>query len=127
MHENEISDIIIGTCIDIHRELGPGLFESVYEKVLVYELNKKGLKVESQKDIDLVWDGSKMGVGFRADIVVEEKVIVELKAIQTIDPVHKKQLITYLKISGLKLGLLINFNKDFLRDGIIRIVNGLDT
>jgi len=127
MHENEISDIIIGTCIDIHRELGPGLFESVYEKVLVYELNKKGLKVESQKDIDLVWDGSKMGVGFRADIVVEEKVIVELKAIQAIDPVHKKQLITYLKISGLKLGLLINFNKEFLKDGIIRIVNGLDT
>ena len=127
MHENEISDVIIGTCIDIHQKLGPGLLESVYEKILKYELIKKGLVVESQKDIELIWDHNKIGVAFRADIIVEEKVIVELKAVQSIDPVHKKQLLTYLRVTGLKLGLLINFNKDFLRNGVVRIVNGLDT
>jgi GxxExxY protein len=127
MHENEISDIIIGTAIGIHRKLGPGLLESVYEKILYYELTKKGLSVESQKDVDLVWDGVKVGLGFRADLIVENKVLVELKAVQSIEPVYKKQLLTYLIITGLKLGLLINFNESYLKDGISRIVNQLDT
>ena len=127
MHENEISDIIIGSCIDIHRKLGPGLLESVYEKILHYELTKKGLAVECQKDISLVWDRTNVGIGFRADLIVEEKVIVELKAVQSIDPIHKKQPLTYLRVTGIKLGLLINFNKEFLKNGIVRIVNQLDT
>lgn len=109
----------------IHRGMGPGLFESVYEEVLAYELVNQGLEVERQKTIDIEWDGIKLGAGFKADIVVNGKVILELKSVDKIQPVHQKQLQTYLKLTGLKLGLLINFNERLIKDGIQRIVNGL--
>ena len=125
MTENEISGIIVNICFRIHSELGPGLLESVYEEILAYELAKKGLTIEVQKPIIVNWDNRKMSVGFKADIIVENKVIIELKSVKEIDDRNKKQLLTYLKITGLKLGLLINFNEAFLKDGIIRIVNGL--
>ncbi len=125
MNENDIAKIIVNTCYTIHVELGPGLLESVYEEILFYELSSKGLKVDRQKAMPLTWEGIKMEVGFRADLIVENKVIIELKSVESIAPVHSKQLLTYLKITGLKLGLLINFNEKLIEDGIIRIVNNL--
>jgi GxxExxY protein len=125
MNENDISKIIVDCCFKVHKELGPGLLESVYEEVLSYELIKCGLKIERQKGIPVFYDDLKMELGFRADIIVENKVIIELKSIETIAPVHTKQLLTYLKLTGLKLGLLINFNEALLKDGIKRIVNNL--
>ena len=125
MTENEISAIIIDTCFHIHSELGAGLFESVYEEILYYELTNKGLKVERQKGIPVIWKELKMDIGFRADLIVENKVIIEIKSIEQLAPVHKKQLLTYLKITRLKLGLLINFNEALIKDGITRIVNNL--
>ena len=125
MTENELSKIIVNTCYNIHVDLGPGLLESVYEEILFYELTNRGLKVERQKAIPLVWKDIKMKVGFRADLIVENKVVVELKSVETIAPVHPKQLLTYLKITKLKLGLLINFNEKLIKDGITRIVNNL--
>ena len=125
MTENEISRIIVSTCFNIHTELGPGLFESVYEEILFHELKEKGLKVERQKAIPVIWKGLTMKVGFRADLIVEDKVIIELKSVEYIIPVHQKQLLTYLKITNLKLGLLINFNERLLKSGITRIVNNL--
>lgn len=125
MTENEISKIIIHTCYNIHVKLGAGLLESVYEEILFHELIKQNLKVERQKAIPVIWDDLKMEIGFRADLIVENKVIIELKSVETIAPVHHKQLLTYLKITGLKLGLLINFNENLIKDGITRIVNNL--
>ncbi|WP_340114679.1 GxxExxY protein [Maribellus mangrovi] len=125
MTENDIAKIIVNTCYNIHVELGPGLLESVYEEILFYELREKGLKVQRQKGIPLVWKDIKMDIGSRADLIVGEKVIVELKSVETIAPVHAKQLLTYLKITKLKLGLLINFNEKLIKDGITRIVNKL--
>ncbi len=125
MNENDISKIIVDCCFKVHKELGPGLLESVYEEVLSYELIKCGLKIERQKGIPVFYDDLKMELGFRADIIVENKVIIELKSIETIAPVHTKQLLTYLKLTGLKLGLLINFNEALIKDGIKRIVNNL--
>lgn len=125
MTENEISRIIVDCCFKAHNELGPGLLESVYEEVLSYELIKRGLNVERQKGIPVIYENLKMELGFRADIVVENKVIIELKSIDAIAPVHSKQLLTYLKLTGLKLGLLINFNEALIKDGIKRIVNNL--
>ena len=125
MTENDVAKIIVNTCYDIHVVLGPGLLESVYEEILFYELTKKGLVVERQKAIPLIWGETKMEIGFRADLIVEGKVIVELKSVEAIAPVHPKQLLTYLKITGLKLGLLINFNEKLIKDGITRIVNKL--
>lgn len=125
MKENELSKIIVNACYNIHYELGPGLLESVYEEILYFELTKSGLKVERQKAIPLSWKGIKMAIGFRADLIVENKVLVELKSVETIAPVHPKQLLTYLKITGLKLGLLVNFNEKLIKDGITRIVNNL--
>lgn len=125
MTENEISRIIVSTCFNIHTELGPGLFESVYEEILFHELKEKGLKVERQKAIPVIWKGLTMKVAFRADLIVENKVIIELKSVEYIIPVHQKQLLTYLKITNLKLGLLINFNERLLKSGITRIVNNL--
>ena len=117
--------MIVDTCYHIHNELGAGLFESVYEEVLFYELNKRGLLVDKQKPIPVIWKDLKMEVGFRADLLVENKVIIDIKSIDAIAPVHKTQLLTYLKITGLKLGLLINFNEALIKDGISRIVNNL--
>lgn len=125
MHENEIASIVVDTCFKIHSELGPGLFESVYEEIIYYELREAGLRVEKQKSIPVFWKELKMDVGFRADLVIEEKVILEIKSIETIASVHKKQLLTYLKVTGLKLGLLINFNEALIKTGITRIVNKL--
>lgn len=125
MNENVMSKIIVDSCFKIHKELGPGLLESVYEEVLAYELFNCGLKIERQKGIPVVYNNLKMELGFRADLIVENKVIIELKSIEAIAPVHIKQLLTYLKLTGLKLGLLINFNEALLKDGIKRVVNNL--
>jgi GxxExxY protein len=125
MNENEISKILVDCCFKVHIELGPGLLESVYEEVLSYEIIKRGLKLERQKGIPVVYDQIKMELGFRADIIVENKAIIELKSIEAIAPVHAKQLLTYLKLTGLKLGLLVNFNEALIKDGIKRIVNNL--
>ncbi|MEW6606303.1 MAG: GxxExxY protein [bacterium] len=125
MNENELSRIIVDSCLKIHKELGPGLLESVYEEVLFYELTKHNLMCERQVEIPVIYENLKMDIGFRVDIIVERKVIIELKSVENIMPVHKKQLLTYLKLTGMKLGLLINFNVELIKDGITRIVNKL--
>mgnify|MGYP002641362278 CR=1 FL=1 len=126
MHENEISKIVLDLCLKIHMELGPGLFESVYENILSYELNKAGLAFETQVEVPVKYDGKLFEKGFRADIIVAEKVLIELKSIEKLTDVHKKQVLTYLKLTGIKLGLLINFNEKLMRYGFTRIVNNLD-
>lgn len=125
MHENDISYKIRGAAFKTHTELGPGLLESVYEKVLAHELEKAQLSVLTQLPMPVVYDGIKMEHGFRVDLLVEEKVIVEVKSVETLLDVHYKQLLTYLKLSGKKLGLLINFNCSSLKNSIKRIVNNL--
>ena len=125
MTENEISKIIVDKCYHIHVELGPGLLESVYEEILYFELINEGLKVERQKALPVYWKGIIMKIGFRTDLIVENKVIIELKSVEKIAPVHPKQLLTYLKIANMKLGLLINFNEKLIKNGITRIVNNL--
>jgi GxxExxY protein len=124
MTENEIGTIILDAAIYIHRQIGSGLLETVYEAILAKELEKRGLKVERQKPIPIEFDGMKFEEGFRADLVVETKVIVELKSIEKINPAHKKQVLTYLKLTGLKLGYLLNFGEALMKDGITRILNG---
>src|SRR5690606_5998529 len=121
--ENEISKIIVDCCYQIHTKLGPGLLESVYETILCFELIQNGLKVERQKPIPVLWDNLKMDIGFRCDMVVEDIVIVEIKSVEKIAAVHPKQLLTYLRITNKKLGLLINFNEPLIKNGIVRIVN----
>ena len=123
MEINEITSIIIEECIKIHSDLGPGLFESVYEEILYYRLTKRGIHVQKQAAIPVFYEEVKMDVGFRADLIVDNRVIVEIKSIEAIAPVHHKQVLTYLKLTGLKVGLLINFNEALLKDGIKRIVN----
>jgi len=125
MTENELAKVIVNTCYNIHIELGPGLLESVYEEILYFELTSQGYKVEIQKPIPVFWKEIKMDVGFRADLIVENKVVVELKSVELIAPVHPKRLLTYLRLTKLKLGLLINFNEALIKDGITRVVNGL--
>jgi GxxExxY protein len=125
MTENQLATIILDKCFIIHKTLGPGLLESVYEEILVYELRKEGLNVKQQEGFGLEWDGVKMPLAFRADVIVEDKVIIELKATNKMNESFKKTLLTYLKITNKKLGLLINFNEALLKDGITRIVNGL--
>jgi GxxExxY protein len=125
MTENEISKIIVDVAYKVHNKLGPVLLESVYEEILYFEFLKLGLKVQRQKVVPVVWEDIKMELGFRADLIIEDKVIIELKSIENIAPVHPKQLLTYLKITGIKLGLLINFNEALIKDGITRIVNNL--
>ena len=109
----------------IHKILGPWLLESVYEEVLVYELRKPGLDAQRQVAIAINYDGIKIDVGFRADILLEDKLIIELKSVKAIHPVHKKQLLTHLKLAKKKLGLLVNFNVELIKDGITRIANGI--
>ena len=125
MTENELSTQIIDSSLKIHRALGPGLLESVYEEALAYEFTKKNIAYSRQTDIPVIYEGQRLGIGFRADLIIENKVIIELKSVENVQPVHKKQLLTYLKLTGLKLGLLINFNEALIKDGITRIVNGL--
>jgi GxxExxY protein len=126
MTENELAQIVVETSLSIHRRLGPGLLESVYEAILAYELGRQGIYLERQVPIPLIWDGMLVAESFRADIIVECKLILELKSIERVIPVHKKQVITYLRITGLKLGLLLNFGADLMKDGISRLVNGLE-
>jgi GxxExxY protein len=125
MSENQIAKILVDVSYKLHIQLGPGLLESVYETILYYELTQQGLKVERQRPIPVFWNEIKMELGFRADLIIEDKVIVEIKSVEQIAEVHPKQLLTYLKITGLKLGLLINFNEPLIKTGITRIVNNL--
>jgi len=125
MHENEISGIIVDCAFHIHTRLGPGLLESVYEAVLEYELLKRGLNVVTQQPMPVVWENVKLDIGFRADMIVGEKVVIEIKSVEAVAPVHPKQLRTYLRLMDLKLGLLINFNVPLIKDGITRVVNNL--
>lgn len=125
MTENEISKQVVDAAFKIHTTLGPGLLESVYEAVLAYELKQRGLKVVRQKSIPVIYEEVHLEEGFRADLIVEDKVIIELKSVETIAPVHKKQLLTYLRLTNLKLGLLINFGDELIKTGITRVVNGL--
>jgi GxxExxY protein len=125
MTENEIAKIVVDLCVKIHKTLGPGLLESVYEAALVYELKKLGIPVENQIGIPVPYEQINLDIGFRADVIVDNKLIVELKSIENLMPVHKKQLLTYLKLSKMKLGILANFNVDLMKDGIVRIANGL--
>jgi len=123
MKLNQITEAVIGAAITVHRELGPGLLESAYEACLAYELEDRGFFVERQKEIPVVYGGAKLDCGFRADLIVEREVIVELKAKECIHPVDEAQLISYLRLLDFKVGLLINFHVAFLRDGIKRFVN----
>ena len=125
MTENELSKIIIGCAIDVHKILGPGLLESVYEKALVFELNLKGLSVLTQVPIPVIYKEKKLDIGYRVDVLVENKVIVEIKSVENLAPIHFAQTLTYIKLSNIKLGLLINFNTIILKEGIQRIVNSL--
>ncbi len=125
MTENDISRIIVDVSYQIHVELGPGLLESIYEEILYQELKNEGLNVDRQKPLPVIWRGKQLDLNYRTDLIVDNKVIIEIKSVQEIHPVHPKQLLTYLKLSGLKLGLLINFNSPLIKTGITRIVNGL--
>jgi GxxExxY protein len=125
MHENEISYLIRGAVFKVYNELGPGLFESVYEAALSYELKESGLDIKNQVGIPLKYANLSFDVGFRLDILVNDKVIIEVKSVEALADIHHKQLLTYLKLTGKKLGLLINFNTSSISDSIIRIVNDL--
>jgi GxxExxY protein len=125
MDENDLSGRIIGCAMKVHTALGPGLLESVYEACLEYELTKAGLKVERQKPIPLIYESLHFECAYRADLVVESKVIVEAKSIESFHPIHSPKLLTYLRLANIKLGLLINFNVLHLKDGIRRVANGL--
>ncbi|MDZ7716655.1 MAG: GxxExxY protein [Balneolaceae bacterium] len=123
--ENHLSGIIVDACYQIHKKLGPGLLESVYEEILFYELEKRKLSIERQKPIPVYWEKKKMELGFRADLIVENKVLIELKSVESLAGVHYKQVLTYLKLTDLKLGLLVNFNEKLIKTGIKRLVNNL--
>jgi len=123
--ENDISYLIRGAIFKVYNELGPGLLESVYEAVLLFELRKQGLDVKSQVALPVYYEGHKLEIGFRLDLLVNEKVIIEIKSVETLAKVHHKQVLTYLKISGLKLGILVNFNIEDITKGVFRKVNGL--
>ena len=120
---NQVTEQIIGAAIAVHRTLGPGLLESAYETCLVYELTQQGLKVEAQKPLPVVYREVKLDCGYRLDLLVEDTVVVELKAVDRLAPIHTAQLMSYLKLSGCKVGLLINFHETLLKNGIVRKVN----
>lgn len=123
MTENEISNIIIGCAIDVHKQLGPGLLESVYQECLYYELIEKGLKVEKEKPMPIVYRNVKLDHGYRIDLLVENKVVIELKTVESLTDVHTAQVLTYLKLGNYKLGLLLNFHVSILKNGIKRLIN----
>lgn len=125
MTENELSNIVFNAGLKIHRKFGPGLFEHVYEECLFYELQKAGLFVEKQKLLPIIYEELKIENAYRLDIIVENKLILEVKAVEYINPVHKAQLLTYLKMTNCKLGMLINFQADYFKSGVQRVVNGL--
>lgn len=123
MNENELTKTIIGCAMKVHTKLGPGLLESAYEECLFYELNKTGLKVEKQKPLPLIYEDVKLDCGYRIDLMIENSVIVEIKSVDKLNDLHLAQILTYLKISKRKYGLLINFNVVHLKDGIKRVAN----
>jgi len=123
---NKLSSRIIGAAIEVHKALGPGLLESAYEECICHELSIGGLSLERQKPLAVRYKGINLDCSYRLDIVVEDKIILELKACEKVEPIHKAQLLTYLKLSGLHLGLILNFNVPVMREGIVRIVNNLD-
>jgi len=125
MTENEIATTIVDAAYTIHTRLGPGLLESVYETTLAYELTKRGLTVRRQQAMPVVYESVRMDIGFRADLIVADKVIVEIKSIEAVSPVHRKQLLTYLRLTDKRLGLLINFNVELIKGGLTRVVNNL--
>ncbi len=124
MHENAIGTIVVEQAVGLHREIGPGLLESVYEVVLAHRLQRAGLWVERQVAVPIEIDGVRFDEGFRADMVVEGKVIIELKSVEKVHNAHKKQVLTYLRLTGLKLGYLLNFGEELMRDGITRVIHG---
>lgn len=125
MYENDLSQIIIGCAIKVHTALGPGLLESAYEECMYYEMIKAGMRVEKQKPLPLVYENVRLEIGYRVDLIVENTVIIEVKAVEALNDVHLAQVLTYLKLSNNKLGLLINFNVARVKDGIRRVVNNL--
>ena len=125
MNENEIATVILDAAFKIHRTLGPGLLESVYQATLDFELQKRGLPVLQQAGLPVYYETIKLELGFRIDLIVADKVIVEIKSVEALAPVHKKQLLTYLRLMNLRLGLLLNFNVELMKNGIQRVVNGL--
>jgi GxxExxY protein len=126
LNQNAIAREIVDAAFRVHSTLGPGLLESVYDAVLTYELGRRGLRTVRQQPIPVIYESVRIDSGFRADLIVEDKVIVEIKSIEQVAPVHKKQLLTYLRLADKRLGLLINFHVALIKDGITRIVNGLE-
>ena len=126
MTENEVSKIVVDAALKVHRALGPGLLESVYEITLAHELRSRGLEVQRQLSIPIRYENIVFDEGFRADLVVEQKVIIEIKSLEAVGRVHKKQVLTYLRLADMRLGLLINFGAELIRDGVTRLVNGLE-
>lgn len=124
MTENHIGNIVVDCAVRLHKELGPGLLESVYEVILEHMLQEAGLRVERQVSVPIEFHGLRFDEGFRADMIVENKVILELKSVESINKAHKKQVLTYLKLTGMKLGYLLNFGEELMRDGISRVLNG---
>jgi GxxExxY protein len=124
MTENELSKIVFDAALKVHQNLGPGLLESAYEECLFYELNKTGLNVQKQQPLPLIYEDVKLEVGYRVDIIIENKLIVEIKAVDALNDVHLAQVLTYLKLSNCKLGMLINFNVTLIKNGIKRVING---
>lgn len=125
MTENQVAAAVVDAAFKIHTTLGPGLLESVYQATLEYELQKRGLNVLQQVGLPVYYEGLKLELGYRVDLIVGEKIIVEIKSVEALAPVHKRQLLTYLRLTDLRLGLLINFNVERIKDGIHRVVNGL--
>ena len=125
MTENELSRIVFDCALKVHQSLGPGLLESAYEECLFYELRKIGLRVEKQKPLPLIYEEVKLDVGYRIDIIVENKLVIEIKSVEALNDVHFAQLLTYLKLTNCKLGLLINFNVSLIKNGVKRVVNNL--
>ncbi len=124
MNENEIGKIIVNAAVEIHKEFGPGLLETVYEVMLAYKLEKQGLSVKRQVSVPIEYEGMKFDEAFRVDIFVENKVLIELKSVEVVNKAHKKQVLTYLRLTGCKLGYLLNFGEFLMKDGISRIING---
>ena len=125
MHENEIAKRVIGLAINVHKALGPGLLESAYEECLLYKILKSGLRAEHQKPIPLVFEEVHLECGYRIDILVENRLVVEVKSVDAVHPIFLAQTLTYLRLGGYNLGLLINFNVSMLRDGVKRVINGV--
>ena len=125
MTENELSKLVFDSGLKVHKTLGPGLLESAYEECLSFELQKLGLKVEKQKALPLIYEEVKLDAGYRIDLLIENKLIIEIKAVEALNDLHLAQILTYLRLSNCKLGMLINFNSVYFKDGVKRVVNGL--